>query len=159
VAQSSTITSIIKEHEDFLEQGCRPILDKAKAVSEKLLEGQFEFGRTLRKSYEAIYVSLPARDSESSGLRLKNNKQYDRALDIQKLGCDGAMVFAGALRTSECAHTMSSPKFNYLLKGMPTPPRECSQALLKTLEAWENEQPLANCAQFGNNLIGKTCCV
>lgn len=151
---SSTIASIIEKHKHSLEQDCRPILDKAKAVLKKLLKSQLKFGVPFRKSFEAIYISLPARDSESPDMQLRKNKQHDRALRIQGMGCDTAMMWAGALPTSEWAQLMTLPKFNYVLKNMPKPPQECLQGLLKILEAWENEQPLVNCAAFTSSLTG-----
>lgn len=158
VKNLATIGFIIKKHNEFLEQGCRPILDSARTVLEKLREGQLRFGLTPRKSYEAIYVSLPARDSESSAQRLRKNKQYERALEIQDLGCDGAIVVACALTTSEWAHSMSALKFKYILKNVPKPRQECWPALLKTLDTWENEQPLAGCTAFKDSLKGEDYC-
>jgi len=153
--QASTITTIIINHEASLAEECSPILDEVKAVMGKLQEGRFTFGSPTRKSFEAIYTSQPARDSESSDLKRRTNKQYTRALEIQKLGCDGAIVLAGALTTSTWSQLMTSPKLKYILKNMPKPPQTCSQVLLHTLETWGDEPPLANCAAFTNALTGK----
>ncbi len=151
---SSTIASIVEKHEHSIEQDCRPILNKAKAMLEKLLDDPSKVRLSFRRSFEAIYISPPARDSESRDMKMRNNRQHDRALHIQGMGCDSAMMWAGALTTSEWANLMTSSNFNYVLKNMPKPPQECLQGLLKILEAWENEQPLVNCAAFTSSLTG-----
>jgi len=154
----ATIGDISKKQTEFLDQGCGPVLDRAETVIEKLLEGQVPSGTFVRKSFEAIYVSFPHRESESRGQRSTKNKQYERALMIQKLGCDKAMVLAGVLKMSDWAHTMPALKFKHILKNIPTPQQQCLPTLLETLEAWEKEPPLVDCAAFKTSLTGEDCC-
>ncbi len=97
----ATIGDISKKQTEFLDQGCGPVLARAETVIEKLLEGQVPSGTFVRKSFKAIYVSFPYRESESRGQRSTKNKQYERALMIQKLGCDRAIVLAGILKMSD----------------------------------------------------------
>ena len=154
----ATVETIRRKHIESLERVCRPILDKAKTVSEELSQGQFRLGSSFRKSFEAIYVSIPARESEATSQRLQKNKQHERALKIQELGCDGAMVLAGTLTTSEWAQRLSATKLEYTLRNIPRPRQEYLPALLKILETWEDEQPLVDCTAFRNSLTGKNYC-
>lgn len=154
----ATVETIRKKHIESLERMCKPILDKAKTVSEELSQTQFRLGPSFRKSFEAIYTSIPARESEDAGQRLRKNKQYERALKIQELGCDGAIVWAGILTTSDWAQRLSATKLEYLLKNFPRPRHECLPTLLKALEVWGNEQPLVDCTAFRDSLTGEDCC-
>ena len=147
------LENIIKKHELSLRESCEPILKQIKILLGKLPKGKFTFGTVQRKSYEAIYDDSQARESDSSQQRGNRNKQYQRSLKIQALGCDRALVFAGALTASEWVK-MSAPKFHYILEQIPKPPQECLPALMERLEAWATEEPLARCAAFKNSLTG-----
>ncbi len=154
----ATVETIRKRHTEALERDCRPILDKAKRVVEELSQGQFQLVSSFRKSFEAIYVSIPARESEATGQRLRLKKQHARALKVQELGCDVALVVAGALVTTEWGQRLLANKLGYILRNVPRPRQGCLPALLKILEAWENERPLADCAAFRNSLTGEGFC-
>lgn len=112
---------------------------------------------SFRKSFEAIYVSIPARESEAPGQRLQKSRQLERALKIQELGCATAMVLAGALTTSDWAQRLSATKLSYVLRNVSTRRQECLPALLKILENWENERPLVDCAAFRKSIAGEDC--
>ena len=151
----TTIEEIEKKQTGFLDRACKPILEKAQTVSEQLQTSEVRIGTTVRKSFEAIYVSLPARESELQSQRLVRNKQYDRALMIQNLGCDKAMVLAGSMIMSTWAHNLSELKFKHIIKNIPQLPQECIPELQRILGAWANEEPLMSSTAFRNSLTGE----
>ena len=82
-----------------------------------------------------------------------------RAGKIQRLGCNVGIVVAATMPTYEWAETLVAPKFIYILNHIPKTGRENLPALLRIVEAWKHEVPLADCSAFQDSLTGEiNCC-